>query len=155
LVLMLCPSPAQAEYVGFLRDASGAFTTVVVAGSVETTLFALNNAGQSAGYYYDASLHQHGFVRDSTGSITTFDVPGSIGTGIEVRSLNGSGVVAGDFLNSTSNTLGFVRDTAGAITTFAVPGSFDTGVSGLNNLGELAGNYATGALPKCGQAAVR
>ena len=49
---------------------------------------ALNNQGQAAGDYYDASGF-HGFLRSATGAITTFYPPGSPSS--RSRALNNQG----------------------------------------------------------------
>jgi hypothetical protein len=96
-------------------------------GSIDTEVYALNDAGQAAGYYFDAghgALGAHGFVRNADGSFTTFDFPGSINT--EVHALNDAGEAAGDYVGARFTIHGFVRDADGSFTTFDVPGSRDT-----------------------------
>ena len=94
LVILLRPSPARAENVGFIRDASGKFTTIDVPGSIATDVTARNNSGEAAGTYLNG--HTQGFLRAATGANTTFDVPGS--AGINVIALNDLGEVAGNYL---------------------------------------------------------
>jgi hypothetical protein len=47
---------------GFLRTAQGTFTTIDPPGSTFTAPFAMNNRGDVAGFYNDASGNTHGFL---------------------------------------------------------------------------------------------
>jgi hypothetical protein len=68
---------------GWVRTATGAFTSFDPLGSGATFPLAINPAGTIGGnfaYADDANGVNHGFVRARDGSITVFDVPGA-GTG--------------------------------------------------------------------------
>lgn len=122
---------------GFVRDASGNYTTIDVAGSTAVFGAYLNQSGQVTGYYAD-KIGAHGYVRDTFGNITTFDVPGASDT--FVTSINASGQTAG---YSTSvgvvTSLPFVRDSAGNVTTFTITGF--NGVAGIADNGDIYGAY--------------
>jgi hypothetical protein len=45
-----------------LVDLGGHYTTIDVAGSIDTVVEAINALGQIAGHYVDSSGHQHGFL---------------------------------------------------------------------------------------------
>jgi uncharacterized membrane protein len=47
---------------GFLRAATGTFTTIHVPGAITTSAHGINDAGQIAGYFYAAPHERHGFV---------------------------------------------------------------------------------------------
>ena len=47
---------------GFLRDASGTFTTIDVPGAIVTSIKAINGRGQMVGEYIDAAGRGHGFL---------------------------------------------------------------------------------------------
>jgi len=121
---------------GFLRDASGAFTTLNVPGSTGTVVTALNDLGQVAGVFGTGSGGNHGYLWAASGAFTTFDVPG--GTNTVVEALNNLGAVGGSFVDANGEH-GFLRAASGAFTTFDVPGSTRTDVSALNDAGKAAG----------------
>src|SRR5262249_7204399 len=102
-----------------------------------TVVSALNDAGQTAGTYVDAS-GPHGFVRDADGTLTSFDFPGS--TQINVSALNDAGQVVGHYFGALVSH-GFRPDAHRHIATFDVPGSTQTIVSALNDAGQAAGYY--------------
>jgi uncharacterized membrane protein len=90
-----------------------------------------------------------GFVRDRSGDITFFSVPGANGPGPNAHavSINNRGDVAGYFaqfnLDTGSRRLrGFVRTGNGGIRVFdATPNALETKSAGINELGDIVGNY--------------
>src|SRR5271166_725791 len=95
LVVAVQPSPARAESIGFVRDASGAFTTFEAPGGVTTFSHGINASGQVAGDYFTTGGARPGYIRDASGNFTTFTVTG--GNGTIVTGLNDSGQVAGEY----------------------------------------------------------
>lgn len=126
--------------LGILNPSAFAdFITFDVPGATATSAYGINDRGQVAGTYFDAS-GGHGFIRDADGIFTTFDAPG--GTINSVTGINNRGQVVGSgFFGGTSTA--FIRDTDGTLTTFAItePGAFSTSASGINDLGQVAGTY--------------
>ena len=53
---------------GFLRAATGAFTTIDVPGAYSTGVYGINDAGQIVGDFLGADEKQHGFLRTGTGA---------------------------------------------------------------------------------------
>jgi hypothetical protein len=85
---------------GWVRTASGAFTSFHPPGTSETFPLAINPAGTIGGNYGDATGVNHGFLRSRDGTIITFDVPGAgtslnQGTFATATALNPAGTLAG------------------------------------------------------------
>ncbi len=124
---------------------NGNYTTIVVPGATNTSLFGINNLGDMVGDYIDASGVQHGFVM-SNGSVTTIDPPGSTNT--NCQGINDSGEIVGSFI------LGNVRHgylySNGNFRTIDFPGASSAGAGaplsgtdthGINASGEIVGSY--------------
>jgi hypothetical protein len=100
------PGPFLTTNKGFLRTASGTFTTFSppTGSAIEAPIFnpggsppGINPAGVIAGtYVLSDGLTEHGFLVTPGGTFTTFDPPGSIST--EVLAINDAGVIIGDYL---------------------------------------------------------
>jgi uncharacterized membrane protein len=121
---------------GFLYN-GGSVTTIDVPGAtVEIEAFGINDAGQIAGRYGDAT-GGHGFLY-SGDSFTQVDVPGVTFT--EVFGINDAGQTAGRYLDATGYH-GFL-DSGGSFTPINVPGTDNgTQVFGINDTGKIVGRY--------------
>jgi hypothetical protein len=126
---------------GFVRTAYGQLTTFDV-GQVYTGELQINAVGEIAGVYQDVSGEGRGFIRSANGSVTKFN-PGGLGGSTDVRGINNRGAVVGAY--STTNSIppaqAYVRTRDGAITTFSIPGSDYVYPWGINDLGEVTGDY--------------
>jgi hypothetical protein len=138
---------------GWVRTASGAFTSFHPPGTSETFPLAINPAGTIGGNYGDAIGVNHGFLRSRDGTIITFDVPGAgtslnQGTFATATALNPAGMLAGAWVDVNFVQHGFVRAPDGAITTFDAPGAGTnpnqgegTFPFGINPQGTITGFY--------------
>ncbi len=97
----------------------------------------INDLGQAAGGFFDASGVCHGFLKDGE-SYTTFDVPGATCTG--ANQINNKGVIVGGWFD-TSGEHGYVRSADGKITIVDVPGTSQSADEGINDQGDLCGFY--------------
>jgi hypothetical protein len=97
-----------------------------------TYVSAINDAGQTAGYFVAPGVP--GFIRDASGAVTTFTAPSPL----TVSGINRDGQVVGSY-----GGLSFVRDASGALTTFSVDATASTGAIAINDAGAVAGNYST------------
>jgi hypothetical protein len=126
---------------GFIRDASGNFTSLHVpfTDTNQTAPVWLNDEGQITGWYSNG-ISVHGFLRDAGGRYTSFDPPGSVRT--MPQSVNSAGQISGVYTTSTTDMdVAFLRDPAGRFTTFGGPGSCGDSVANalLSATGEIAG----------------
>jgi uncharacterized membrane protein len=144
------------DTVGFWIDNTGAnhgftdignvFTSVDNPNSNSSPIFTqflgVNASDQVAGFYNDAMGNSHAFVY--AGGVFTAVNPASA-TSATAASINNTGEVAG-FLTSSVNgdTYGFL-DVSNTIQTFLFPGSTFTQFLGINNLGQVVGDYIDSA----------
>jgi len=142
---------------GFLLSTSGSFTAINPPGAgtaagLGTVAEGINNAGTIAGYYTDKSMVFHGFVLSTNGVYTILNASGAgtkAGDGTLAANINTSGEVAGFYAESTGASKGFVWTSKSGFTTFEALGSgtgsgqgtFTAGFDGLNDSGEVAGDY--------------
>jgi hypothetical protein len=125
---------------GFVRDASGNYTTFDIPGGSAVMNAVLNQSGEVAGTYNvhtTGANYTYGYVMDATGNITTFDVPGDV-YGTSVVGINDSGQVTGTYY-PTVNPQEFVRDQFGNITTYNIAGYIWT--AGIEDNGSVVGTY--------------
>jgi probable HAF family extracellular repeat protein len=141
-------TPALSLPHGFLLQ-DGAFTKIEVPGARRTQPFGINNLGQIVGEYVDAAGRSHGFLLDN-GVFTTIDAPaasgveGPGGTSTIAFDINDDGQIVGiSFTDAIVTGFGsaFLRDANGVFTTIAVPDSFITVPFGINNRGQVVGQY--------------
>jgi hypothetical protein len=119
----------------------GVFTTFNVPGSTFCFASGINNSGQVAGAYIDGGAKLHGYLR-SGGVFTTIDFPGATNT--SAGGINDSGMITGTYyLSGQSEGHGYLLS-GGVFTTIDFPGavpSIASGANGINNSGQIVGNY--------------
>jgi len=99
----------------------------------------INDLGQVAGGYLDASGVDHGFLKDGE-SYTTFDAPGT-GNSTGANQINNKGEIAGGYYDASGYNHGYVRSPDGTFTIVDVPGTSGSAVQGINDRGDLCGYY--------------
>lgn len=117
----------------------GQFSPITFPGATQTVAHDINNLGQIAGYYTDAS-GTHGFL-ESGSTFVAIDAPGAKGT--EVLGLNDVGQLVGTYTDAAGHNHGFVEE-GGRFSPIDVTGATDTFAFGINNAGEVVG-YSTGS----------
>ena len=112
-----------------------------------TSPVGISQDGTIAGVYVDASDVPHGFVRLANGQITEFDLPGKL-TQIEVVGTNARGQIVGSartgFGTRNERYHGWLRNRNGIFTGIDVPGATATVVHGINDNGEIVGEFDSG-----------
>ncbi|NOT85889.1 MAG: hypothetical protein HOP02_14160, partial [Methylococcaceae bacterium] len=130
--LMLQASPSSATPY--------AYTTLNVPSATQGTVaYGINAGGQVAGVFYD-DKGSHGFIYNGT-DYTTLDAPKAT-NGTFAYGINAKGQVVGDYVDGTGKH-GFVYDN-GSYTTLDNPNGFDTNATGINNNGQVTGNFRIG-----------
>ncbi len=109
------------------------YSTLNGPGATETTPMGINASGEVVGTFYNGGL-SHGFSYTG-GILTQIDVPGTIGS-TSVNGINDSGQIVGAYGNQ-----GFLYQ-SGVFTTINVPGALGTSLAGINNNGDIVGNYS-------------
>jgi hypothetical protein len=164
---------ASSQFHAFLRKPDGTFVsfdgpdacnTGTPNGCFGSAAFNINIFGTVAAAYEDNSANfvNHGLVRAPNGRLISYAAPGagsgpSQGTncpGCSIE-LNASGVIAGIYTDSNTVFHGYLRSPEGTITSFDAPnagtasfqgtGCFSDCAVGLNDLGEVTGNYIDSA----------
>jgi uncharacterized membrane protein len=142
---------------GFVRDRDGDVTTIDVHGALVTQPYGINNRGQVVGLYADARGAIHGFLRTDR-FYKTIDVPGTTRSG--ALDINDRGEIVGGYSDAQGRSHGY-RLRRGVFATIDPPGAADvrcpgppgcgppgipgfaaTAPFGINNRGQIAGQYA-------------
>jgi hypothetical protein len=84
---------ATSTLVGFLRQPSGQFVSVIVPGALSTQVYGINDCGIVVGVWGDGST-AHGFY-GRPGNLHSFDVPGAAAT--FAQGINNEGRIAGRY----------------------------------------------------------
>ncbi len=132
---------------GFLLR-GGVFTAINFPNAVVTVAIGINASGDIAGYYVDNTTDtRHGFMLHA-GVFSSIDYPGTSYT--EAWKINDSGQIAGRYVGADGNYHVYLLSN-GTFTSFDYPGALQTALQGyshaggLNNLGDLTTDYASGA----------
>lgn len=127
---------------GFL-DIKGNFTTVDFPGTTFNQLLGLNDHDQAAGYFADAAGIDHPYVFDNNGGVfLAITIPAAVG-GAQATGINNDGSISGFYIDAAGVNHGFLIF-KGQFTTLDFPGSTFTQALGLNNKGEVVGDYMVG-----------
>src|SRR5712691_7262681 len=145
LILLVAMTPA-AQAISFTFqtiDPPGPFFTIAP--------FGCKDSRKVSGSFTDAALREHGFLFDGT-IFTVFDHPSADATkvfalrGTDAFGLNNAGQIAGSYTQG-GVLHGSVRGSTGTFTTLDVPGHLHTALTGINDLGAIAGEYSdTGSI---------
>ena len=124
---------------GFLREKDG---TMKILPHTPANSIAFPNGINDRGVIVGNTDH-HGFLLDG-GGYTIIDFPGAEVT--ECWAINNSGVVTGSFTLPSRETFGFLWQKGNFISTFQVSdsnGAINTFPNAINDLGQVAGTFAT------------
>ncbi|WP_045226508.1 hypothetical protein [Methyloterricola oryzae] len=128
--------PVSQDFTPIDLPAGGSLPTFTRAGDI-------NNLGVIVGSFTDAGQVQRGFSRDA-GTVDVVSFPGPNVIGTELHDINDQGTSVGRFFDGVSHTAhGFILSN-GQFDQFDVPiaGTCSTGLFGINNLGQMVGDYA-------------
>jgi len=126
----------------FQRAANGSFTTnIVFPGSpVGTVARGMNEAGVLTGWKWTDDFALQGVIIEGTNFTQVFTVPGWANT--LPGDINKTGEIAGTVINADfSDRRGFFRTSDGRTSVFAPPGATETEVFGMNDAGQIVGEY--------------
>jgi probable HAF family extracellular repeat protein len=150
-------APVAPRQLGFVRDNHGDFMTIRPPGAASVKVGGNNNRGDAVGIGYPSDEENaggFGFRRDRRGRYTTFRVPGTVPESRTVAAdINDRGEIAG-WSDDGRQSFGFTRGRSGAIARVEHPeasGTIPDGLGGeiagtdlrgINNRGDLLGNFA-------------
>ena len=132
---------------GYSVDNRGDYTSVEFAGAAGTETFGINSVGQIVGSYTLTGQGSNNSFLFSSGSFTTIDPPGSVppNGSSEAFGINSSGVVVGAYGTEDQFTENHGYSLAGGVyTTIDVPGASLTRATGINDSGQIVGDYQDG-----------
>jgi uncharacterized membrane protein len=121
------------------------FMAVNYLGASNTQIFAVNNAGQYVGAFYDAQVNGHAMYFDEK-TLSALDPNGVIGTAPNsfAFSLNNRGDIAGSYTDADGASHGYLYN-HGKITDIEFPGGFNTQAFGVNDLRPVIGVFTDSA----------
>lgn len=91
------------------------------AGALDSTALAINNEGQIAGQYLDASGYGHGFIYSvAANAYTTLDDPRA-SSGTAIYGINDLGQVVGSFLDASGKQHGFLANPQAGVSVIGDP----------------------------------
>ena len=130
----------SADCDGYMRDADGKITMIVVSGATCTVPTVINNQGQVAGIATLSDGSTVGFLRGHQGNITTFAQPGF---GVYVSGIDDDGNVAGGYIGGSNGSLayGFRWNEQTGFLLITPTGAHQVYISGISPGGILIGNY--------------
>jgi hypothetical protein len=131
-------SSASLAWIWDPKGRSYSFFAVPEAASYTTSPSGLNDHGQIAGYFADASGVYHGFLKEY-GTYTIIDVPGA--TNSFPDGINNRGVIQGQIFDMAGAAEGFLGASGGMFTVVNYPGPEMTAIVGINDAGDLCGAY--------------
>jgi hypothetical protein len=113
-----------------------------------TTGYGINNRGDIAGDYLDASNVRRGFVRFSNGSFSAPIVePNDTANFTRGRGINNARTIDGDFFNTADNSYHGYILSGGIFTQFDIGAGLSTDLYGINDSGNFVGAYGSTTQP--------
>lgn len=131
LLLLYAVTPAQAV----------TFTTIDFPGAILTSVNGINDNGDMVGNYDTTQVH--GFLL-SGGVFTSIDFPGT-GVSTWCEGINDNGDIVGWYVAPGDVEPHAFLMQGGVFTALDFPGAITTTAWGINNAGEIVGEYSTGA----------
>lgn len=129
---------SQTTSRGYLHDGSVFLDLNDPQAVADTRPTGINNDGQIAGYFHDASGHDHGFVL-TNGSFANIDDPLASQSGTHVTGINNRGDLVGTYYDVAGAIHGFYY-TGGTFTTIDGPtGTTLQSINGINSSGQIVG----------------
>lgn len=118
------------------------FTYDYPGGGTSTTPFGINQNGDIAGYFVDATGATRGFIRYRNGAFSApIIAPDDSGRNTLGIGINDAQTVVGYYTTPADNSFhGYFLDGNG-FNLYDVPGSIATDVLGINNAGDVVGNF--------------
>jgi probable HAF family extracellular repeat protein len=124
--------PGSFEVIG------GTISDLNVPGASWTKASGINSLGLVVGTYEDSNGNDHGFLRNGS-TYTPFDGPAGGGGVNTVGGINDKGNIVGTYFGLQGN-LGFLLS-GGTYTTISFPDSISTCARGINQSGQIVGDY--------------
>ena len=126
----------------------GNYTNENFPGSAQTQVVAINNIGDTAGFWVTANGTNHGFVRWN-GVFENFNdpkTPHMAGSVNQLLGINDNGVAVGFYNDAAGNSHAYqVQQATNVYTAIKIPGAVSAVATGINNAGDIVGFATDGA----------
>jgi probable HAF family extracellular repeat protein len=139
----------RGEFVGVFQDATpgdhgfyckaGQYGPLAYPGARETSPQGINDGGQVVGDFPDAT-GTHGFVYLENVGVFTTALNCAAGSNMALRGINNGGQIVGGCFDARGNEHPFLY-VAGALHSIPIPGATTASVNGINDLGQIVGNF--------------
>jgi uncharacterized membrane protein len=131
------------------EEVGGVLTMLDIPDAFNSSAQAINSAGDITGYYTIErnDITHHGFILAADGTLTgpiDFPKTNRLG-GTLFFGLNTQQVVVGAYYDAQQIQHGLVRMADGTFLTYDVPGSTSTDIRGINDRGQVCGDYLDSA----------
>jgi hypothetical protein len=115
-------------------------------GSMQTQVTAIDNRGNTAGFWVDSNMVNRGFV-EWNGVFTSYTDPHTGGGTVnQILGLNDAGMAVGFYADATGNNHGFTLNQAtGKFKPVIPPGGGSVSATGINSSGDVVGIVTTTA----------
>lgn len=134
---------SSGAFHGFTRSPSGIYATLDFPGAMDSGLANINALGTIVGVYDLGDLSTNIGFFDSHGIFTSFEDPAAAPMQTSPVGINSLNFISGIYGDTAGNEHGFVRDPNGQFHNFDFPGADFTDAFKLDDLGQVAGQYAT------------
>jgi len=126
----------------FLRRNDGKIFAGNLPGTIDNSVFSINDRGEIYGAYGKANGSGGLFILDRFGSVQTFQVPGA--TTVLPQAINNQGTAIGSWAVGLDSTAyhGFLRYRDGTLISIDVSTATSTYTSSINDQGVIAGGWA-------------
>jgi probable HAF family extracellular repeat protein len=135
IVALICLAPSWAQSRSAAPATSYSYSTISFPGATTTKAYGVNKGGEIVGAY-TVGLDESGFL-DDHGTFRSLQYPSAI---TSLSGINTMGRVVGTASINRICCVGF-EYFDGVFQTITFPGSLDTSAAGINDLGEIVGNY--------------
>jgi YVTN family beta-propeller protein len=130
-------------YHGFTRSPSGSFTATDFPGAVGSQFTGINSSGALVGVYSLGDPTTNISFTEAHGLFTSFEDPSAAPMQTIALSINSGNFVSGLFSDPEGNQHGFLRPPNAQIDNFDFPTAGFTEAFQIDDLGQVAGQYAT------------
>ena len=135
---------ASVAWIWHPHSSAYSFFTVPGSAQYSTNPLGINGKGQIVGAFctaspcYNDSGVYFGFLKQGS-DYTTIDAPGA--SGARACGIDNSGTIVGEWWDAAGASQGFVLTSSGLFTSVDYPGPELTTVLGINDRGDISGNY--------------
>jgi YVTN family beta-propeller protein len=133
---------AGGAFHGFVRSPAGIYATVDFPGATDSGLAGVNKLGTLIGVYDLGDLSTNISFVDSGGVFTSFEDPAALPMQTSAGGINALNIIVGTYFDAVDVNHAFIRDPDGQFHNFDFPGADNAFGRGINDFGQVAGQYS-------------